>query len=327
MASMAHKPQRPLEERVRQAAEAALAEQGYVSAIDVFTRMGLLALAHVDDWRRGRLACLEPAIQGSFDKISRTKTLFLEWVRNHNLKPSETTYLARTTGPRRELQFSESGDPAPELFFRTHYVSPALSEKKQEKLHEKLSKPPELVVFEILRESKCAECEAELGKGSLLIMEAERPLCMECADLGHLVYLPAGEATLTRRARQFSKLSAVVVRFSRARERYERQGCLVEEEALEKAEQECLADEEARARQRERAAIRRIDEDEKVTTSLAARILDLYPKCPPQEARAIAEHAAKRGSGRIGRTAAGRRLEEDSVRLAVIASIRHRHTN
>ena len=122
-----------------EAAEAALAEQGYVSAIDFLTRMGLLALAHVDDWRRGRLPYLEPAIQGSFEKISRTKTLFLEWARNHNLKPSQTAYLARTTGPGRVLQFSESGDPATELFYRTHYVSPALSEKKQEKLREKLS--------------------------------------------------------------------------------------------------------------------------------------------------------------------------------------------
>jgi len=124
---------------VVEAAEAALAEQGYVSAIDVLTCMGLLALAHVDDWRRGRLPYLEPAIQGSFEKISRTKTLFLEWARNHNLKPSQTAYLARTTGPGRVLQFSESGDPATELFYRTHYVSPALSEKKQEKLREKLS--------------------------------------------------------------------------------------------------------------------------------------------------------------------------------------------
>lgn len=60
-----------------------------------------------------------------------------------------------------------------------------------------------------------------------------------------------------------------------------------------------------------------------MATALALRILDLFPRCPPEEPRTIAE----RGSGRIGRTAAGRRLEDESVRLAVIASIRHRHTN
>jgi hypothetical protein len=316
-----------LEERVVQAAEGAISEQGYVSVIDILTRVGYLAPVHVDAWRKGRFACLEELIFVKPNKIANAMSLFQEWARNRNLKPSEIAYLARTTGPQRDLQFSKSGDPDLERVYRTHYVSPELPEKKQEKLREKLSKAPELVVFDIYKESKCAECETELDKGSFLMMEAQRPLCLECADLGHLVYLPRGDATLTRRARKYSKLSAVVVRFSRSRRRYERQGALVQEEALRKAEEECLSDADARARARERAAVRRIDEDEKVATSLAAKILDLFPRCPPEEARTIAEHAAQRGSGRVGRTAAGRRLEEESVRLAVVASIRHRHTN
>jgi hypothetical protein len=61
---------------------------------------------------------------------------------------------------------------------------------------------------------------------------------MDCAEMNHLVYLPAGDAALTRRAKKGSNLSAVVVRFSRARKRYERHGILVEEEALERAERE-----------------------------------------------------------------------------------------
>ncbi len=63
---------------------------------------------------------------------------------------------------------------------------------------------------------------------------------MPCADLEHLVFLPAGDATLTRRAKDASDLSAVVVRFSRARRRYERQGIVVEEAALEQAEESVL---------------------------------------------------------------------------------------
>ena len=323
---MRDKPQRPLEERVVMAGEAALAEQGYASVIDVLVRIGYLAPVHVDDWRKGRFACLEELIFVSPGKISSAINFFHQWARNCNLVPSETPYLARTIGPPRELQFGKSGDPGIERLYRTHYVSAVISEKKQEKLREKLSRAPELVVFDIIKESKCSECETELAKGSFLVMEAERPLCLECADLGYLVYLPRGDATLTRRARKYSKLSAVVVRFSRARRRYERQGALVEEAALQKAEEECLSDADVRARERERAAVRRIDEDEKVATQLAVKILDLFPRCPPEEARIIAEHAAQRGSGRIGRTAAGRRLEEESVRLAVIASVRHRHT-
>lgn len=82
-------------------------------------------------------------------------------------------------------------------------------------------------------------------------MEGQRPLCLVCADLDHLVYLPSGDTALTRRARKQSTLSAVVVRFSRARKRYERQGVLVEETALERAEQEYLADADQRSAQRE----------------------------------------------------------------------------
>ena len=86
-------------------------------------------------------------------------------------------------------------------------------------------------------------------------------MCLACADIDHLVFVPSGDAALTRRAKKHSRLSAVVVRFSCARKRYERQGILVAEEALERAEQECLADEESRARRRDRDAARRAGGD------------------------------------------------------------------
>jgi hypothetical protein len=88
------------------------------------------------------------------------------------------------------------------------------------------------VVIQPLRDWACAECE---GTGNLLIMDEKGPLCLACAHLDHLVFLPAGDAALTRRAKKASGLSAVVVRWSRARMRYERQGVLVEESALEQA--------------------------------------------------------------------------------------------
>src|SRR5215469_18266493 len=111
----------------------------------------------------------------------------------------------------------------------------------------------DLVVFSLVRESKCSECNKELWKGDFLFRDGERGLCMTCADLDELVYLPSGDAALSRRARMRSPLSAVVVRFSRARRRYERQGILVSEVALE-AEAKCLADSELRALRRGRDA-------------------------------------------------------------------------
>jgi len=64
------------------------------------------------------------------------------------------------------------------------------------------------------------------------------------------MFLPSGDPALTGRARKHSIQSAVVLKWSRARKRYERQGVLVEEAGLEKAEAECLADADVRARRR-----------------------------------------------------------------------------
>jgi hypothetical protein len=184
----------------------------------------------------------------------------------------------------------------------------------------------ELVVFDILRDSKCAECLRELPRGEFLFMESGRPLCLSCADLDHLLYLPRGDTALTRRARKHSTLSAVVVRFSRARRRYERQGVLIEEAALAQAEEECHADAAGRRSRREREAVRRLEQDRELATRMAESIRALFPGCPAEESRAIAAHASVRGSGRVGRTAAGRALETEALTAAVIAAIRHQHT-
>lgn len=158
-------------------------------------------------------------------------------------------------------------------------------------------------------------------------MQDPGPLCLDCADLGHLEFLPSGDAAMTRRAKKASGLSAVVVRWSRSRKRYERQGILAETEAIEFAEQECLADAELRARRRERDEARRADEDERFQAELADAVLTLFPGCATDRANSIARHAATRGSSRIGRSAAGRALDPDAVRLAVVASVRHVDTN
>ena len=184
----------------------------------------------------------------------------------------------------------------------------------------------EIVVFWIVRDSACAECGEELGKGRFLRIEGARPLCLACADLDHLVFLGRGDAALTRRASRYSVLRAVVVRFSRSRKRYERQGVLVEEEALARAERECLSDAEARQGTRRRAAKRRLELDADYVRTFAHRIAELFPGCPADEQQAIAEHACQKYSGRVGRSAAAKELEPKTVDLAVRAHIRHVHT-
>ncbi|MCK1821828.1 DUF2293 domain-containing protein [Streptomyces sp. XM83C] len=180
------------------------------------------------------------------------------------------------------------------------------------------------VVVQPLRRKHCAACRR--GPLPLLVLEEGAPRCLDCADLGHLVFLPRGDTALTRRSREESGLSAVVVRFNRRKGRYERQGVLVEEAALARAEERCLADAEARRRRRARDARRRAVQDARFAEAFAAEILRIFPRCPPDRARAIAAHASVRGSGRVGRSAEGRALSERAVVSAVVASVRHLET-
>lgn len=187
----------------------------------------------------------------------------------------------------------------------------------------------DIVVFELVsgKDSVCLGCQEELGKGCFLTVEDGNGLCMKCADLDHLVFLPSGDAALSRRSKKYSKLWAVVVKFSRARRRYERQGLLVEEEALDRAEKECAADEDVREARRGYEAERRSEQDKVLAEQMRTRLMELFPGCKEKDAIAIARHTSKRGSGRVGRSEAGRNLDEDALSLAAVAYVRHQYTN
>lgn len=220
-----------IESRVIRVAEAALAHRGYVSAIDVLTGLGWLSQSHVDAWRQGRIPDLESVVNAGLGKISTAIGVFGRWAAQRGLLPSETAYVARTRD-RRTLRFSVSGSPAIERAYRTHWVSPDLSERKRQRLAERASRPPDLVVIWPRKDWTCIRCGTT--SSGLLTMEDGGPVCLACMRMDHLVYLPRGDAGLSRRAKAASGLSAVVVRWSSSRKRYERQGILVEGAALKR---------------------------------------------------------------------------------------------
>lgn len=186
----------------------------------------------------------------------------------------------------------------------------------------------EIKVFISNRDSTCDECGEDLGRKAWITLVRDKgALCLSCGDLDQLVFLASGDAALTRRARKHSVLSAVVLKWSRARKRYERQGLLVDEAALELAEDECLADFEVRARRNERASERRAELDETFVGRFAASVRKIFPRLVAGREQKIAEHACLKYSGRIGRSALGKQMNEQAVRLAVIAHIRHNETN
>ena len=96
--------------------------------------------------------------------------------------------------------------------------------------------------------------------------------------------------------------------------------------ALGRAEQERSLDADERAKTRAIGALRRKEQDCALIARMTEKIGMLFPRCPPKKAAAIAAHTAARGSGRVGRTAASRNLEERALAAAVAAAVRHEHT-
>ena len=267
-----------VERRVVEAAEAVIARGTSVSPIEILIAVGWLPASMVDAWRQGRIEHLEQVAAVGPDKLAAALEHLGRWAARTGLRQHEAAYIAGTRD-RRTLRFTAAGAPEVERAWRTHWIRADLSTAERERLTRRSRDAPDLVVIQPLKEWTCTACG---GTGAFLFMEGPGPLCLGCADLDHLVFLAAGDAALTRRARKASRLAAVVVRFSRSRKRYERQGLLVEEAALEQAEAQCLADEEARARRRERDRERRADQDLAYDDLLMGGV-------PREEARALVQ--------------------------------------
>lgn len=308
-----------LERRIVTAAEAKLARSKVVTPVDVLVGIGWIPPNSIDRWQQARIDHLAAAATVTPEKLAAAVEIVSRWAQSRGLVASEASYLAATRD-REQLRFTATGDPLLERGFRQQWFAPDLPEAKRAQL----DKAPDLVVVEAQGDWTCVECE---GSGELLIMERGSTLCLECADLDHLVFLPSGDATLSRRAKKASGLAAVVMRLDKRRNRHRRLGILVEQAALEQAEEQCFADEEVRARRRVRDGERRVVQDVEFQGALATSIRSLFPGCPAERAEAIAAHTGVRGSGRVGRSAAGRELDEKAVTRAVVASVRHEDTD
>lgn len=302
-----------LSTRVATVAEETLSRLGRVSFLDVLMDLRWVDENTVDRWRRGEVDPLSAAMSVDEGKLREAFTLFEDWGRARFNAYYDMHYVSATRD-RRILRFTadEDGDRLHLRYATDKWRANAEASR------------PDLVVLEARAGFECPECGRE---DDWVMMDAGTAICLSCADLDHLVFLPAGNATLSRRARKESSLTALAIRPDRRRNRTRRLGMFIEADALERAEQQCFDDEEIRARRRVKDAERRELLDEKFMGRFTVEIRLLFPKIPAERAEAIARHAALRGSGRVGRSAAGRALDERAVRHAVVASVRHEDTD
>ena len=298
-----------------------------MAPVEVLVAIGWLTTPHLDRWRRGRTPDLASSLPVGPDRLAAALAILDRWGREGGLEARPVEEQAGTRDRRRLRVLTEAGavaDPELERALTTHWVVADLSAAARRQVERKQQAVPDLTVTIPGPGWCCDECG---GGDDHRLEDGDRMLCLTCADLDHLVLLPAGDATLTRRARKASGLAAVVQQWNQRRKRFRRLGILVEPRALEQAEQQCLGDEEARERRRERDRQRRAHQDEQLVAAMTARIGQLFPGCPAERVVAIAEHTAVRGSGRVGRSAAGRALDDRPLELAVRASVRHENTD
>ena len=126
-----------------------------MTAIDLLTGLGWLHPSNVDRWRQGRIEYLEQAVQVEPGRVATAIRLLGDWAKARGLEPSESPNPARSRA-RRELRFSATGAPPIERAYRTHWLSPEVSERERARLEERERGRPELVVIQPLKDYTCS---------------------------------------------------------------------------------------------------------------------------------------------------------------------------
>lgn len=288
-----------LHSRVAQIAEATLVDQHFVTPIDVLIGLEWLLQARVDLWLRGLVTSLDRCIRVTDTETADAVEALRIWARQRNLTPCDTPYSG--------LTFTADGNPDTERHFRIRW---APSE-------DPAPKPPSLRYGEqgVLSAGYAGQCATCRDSSDLLVRNRAGGICPDCAGLGHLVYLPCGDAALTRHTNKAARASVAVMRVNVKRMAHERQGILTEQCAIELAAGQCLADPH---RLRRKATV-----DERLRRKITDAIRAQFPGCPPARAAAIGYYAAVRGGRRAHPAIDG----PDAVRLAVAESVRRIDTD
>jgi hypothetical protein len=104
------------------AVDAELQSRNFVTPIEVFVSMELLARRDVENWRGGRILYLEQVVKCNLAKAGRILRILRFHAHDLNLKPSMTVYKRKTPGGKIPLRFSKSGEKNIEEAYSRHFV-------------------------------------------------------------------------------------------------------------------------------------------------------------------------------------------------------------
>jgi hypothetical protein len=100
-----------------------------VTPVGVLMEIGYLRKDQFEDWRFGRVSCLERVISCNLSKAQRVLMILKYHSQERGLKPSPTAYKKWGKGRKQLLRFSVSGNPFMETLYATHYVAGEAKEK------------------------------------------------------------------------------------------------------------------------------------------------------------------------------------------------------
>lgn len=97
-------------------------------------------------------------------------------------------------------------------------------------------------VYSLSRLSRCYSCDSRLEAGQLVKIEQGKDerevLCKTCAGLAEFRVIPAGDARVTRLAKKYASQVFVIMKWSDLWKCHERQGLLVDSDAVAQVEKE-----------------------------------------------------------------------------------------
>jgi hypothetical protein len=178
-------------------------------------------------------------------------------------------------------------------------------------------------------ESYCAGCGLGilLSSGSRFKKEGENGFCLKCAGLNHLVFLPSGNPTLTRRASKYSSVKAIVKQINLTYKGYERIGILVEEVALQKAREECIFEEKNPDIASSQKSRKQDKFESHYIETFSIQIQSHYPSCSKEDVLKIAAFAYRNYLGKTRPSFSFKKLNSENIDLAVRIHVLHYYTN
>ena len=115
-----------LETKLSTVSSKLLLENGYISFVDVFMKLGYLDPKDYENWRMKRISYLEQVIKVDLGGINHVMKTVRRNSLNGKLTPSWTGYKSWGKGGKVWLRFSKSGDPNIEEAYATHFVKPGI---------------------------------------------------------------------------------------------------------------------------------------------------------------------------------------------------------